>query len=254
MEIISVEKEVAGRTLKIETGLVALQADGAVTVKYGETVVLCTAMMSENGREDADFFPLTVEFQERFYAAGKIKGSRFIKRDGRPSEDAILKARLIDRPIRPMFPKGITNEVQAIATILSADLVNEPGAHAITGTSAAMMIAGLPFEGPLAGVRIGMKEGELIVFPTEEELKEGDLDLVVAGTAEAITMVEAGANEIDEETMLKALDLAHSVIKELCQLQDELTAKINPEKGDTQAQKHLKKKQRRLLQLFLKKI
>lgn len=227
-EPIVVSKEVAGKTLSLETGLIALQADGAVNIKYGETVVLCTAMMSQDGPEESDFFRLTVEYQERFYAAGKIKGSRFIKRDGRPSDDAILKARLIDRPIRPMFPKGITNEVQAIATVLSADLENEPGVHAITGTSAAMMIAGHPFEGPLSGVRIGMIDGELIVFPTMQQIEEGDLDLVVAGTADAITMVEAGANEVDEETLLKALDLAHSVIKELCALQLELRDKINP--------------------------
>ncbi len=227
-EPIIVSKEVAGKPLSLETGLIALQADGAVNVKYGETVVLCTAMMSQDGPEESDFFRLTVEYQERFYAAGKIKGSRFIKRDGRPSDDAILTARLIDRPIRPMFPKGITNEVQAIATVLSADLENEPGVHAITGTSAAMMIAGHPFEGPLSGVRIGMIDGELIVFPTMEQIEAGDLDLVVAGTAEAITMVEAGANEVDEETLLRALDLAHSVIKELCALQLELRDKINP--------------------------
>jgi len=171
MNILSVTKEVAGRTLTLETGQIALQADGAVLVKYGETVVLCTAMMSAEGPEEADFFRLTMEYQERFYAAGKIKGSRFIKRDGRPSDDGILKARLTDRPIRPMFPKGITNEVQAIATVLSADLINEPGVLAITGTSSAMMNAGLPFEGPLAAVRIGMKGGELIVFPTMEEME-----------------------------------------------------------------------------------
>jgi len=228
MNILSVTKEVAGRTLTLETGQIALQADGAVLVKYGETVVLCTAMMSAEGPEEADFFRLTMEYQERFYAAGKIKGSRFIKRDGRPSDDGILKARLTDRPIRPMFPKGITNEVQAIATVLSADLINEPGVLAITGTSSAMMNAGLPFEGPLAAVRIGMKGGELIVFPTMEEMEEGDLDLVVAGTADAITMVEAGANEVDEETLLKALELAHSVIKDLCQMQLELRDQINP--------------------------
>jgi polyribonucleotide nucleotidyltransferase len=228
MQIHNVSAEIAGKTLTIETGQIALQSDGAVTVQYGDTVVLCTAMMSEKGPEESSFFRLTVEFQERFYASGKIKGSRFIKRDGRPSDEGILKARLIDRPIRPMFPKGITNEVQAIATILSADLENEPGVHAITGTSAAMMIAGHPFEGPLAAVRIGSVEGELIVFPTMQQVEEGDLDLVVAGTADAITMVEAGANEVSEETLLKALELAHGVIKQLCQLQLELRDKINP--------------------------
>lgn len=224
----SVSREVAGRTLFLETGRYAFQADGAVTVRYGDTVVLNTVVMSEKGVPGADFFRLTMEYAERFYAAGKIKGSRFVKRDGRSSEDGILKARLMDRPIRPLFPKGITNEVQGIATILSADLVNEPGTLALTGMSAAMMVGGLPFSGPLSAVRIGMKAGQLIVFPTAKEIEEGDLDLVVAGTAEAITMVEAGANEVDEENMLKALELAHSVIKDLCALQMELVAQVQP--------------------------
>ena len=229
MEIQSVSKEIAGRTMTMETGRMALQANGSLTIQYGETVVLCTAVMSPKGDPNADFFRLTMEYGERFYAAGKIKGSRFIKRDGRSSEDGILKARLMDRPVRPLFPKGITNEVQGIATVLSADLVNEPGSLSLTGISTAMLLGGLPFAGPLAGVRIGMKNGEFIVFPSMEEVDEGDLDLVVAGTMDAITMVEAGANEVTEEEMLKALDLAHSVIKEICALQMELVNKINPE-------------------------
>ncbi len=210
----------------------ALQADGAITIQYGDTMVLCTAVMSPKGDPNASFFRLTMEYGERFYASGKIKGSRFIKRDGRSSEDGILKARLIDRPIRPLFPKGITNEVQGIATVLSADLVNEPGSLSLIGISTAMLLGGMPFAGPIGAVRIGMKDGELIVFPTMEETEEGDLDLVVAGTADAITMVEAGANEVDEETMLKALELAHSVIKDICALETELVAKLNPEQRE----------------------
>lgn len=224
-----VSAEVAGRTLSMSTGLLAQQANGAVTVRYGDTVVLCTAVMSEKGDPSAGFFRLTMEYGERFYASGKIKGSRFIKRDGRSSEDGILKARLMDRPVRPLFPKNITNEVQGIATVLSHDLENEPGTLAINGISAAMLIGGLPFAGPLGAVRIGLKDGELIAFPTMKEVEEGDLDLVVAGTADAITMVEAGAKEVDEDMMLKALELAHSVIKELCKLQMELVGQINPE-------------------------
>lgn len=228
MQKITVSADFAGRQLTLETGKLALQADGAVTIRYGESIVLCTAMMSEKGKEGADFFPMTIDYQERFYAAGKIKGSRFMKRDGRATDEAVLKARQIDRPIRPMFPKGITNEVQGIATILSADLVNECGVLSLTGMSAAMMVAGLPFAGPLSGVRIGMKEGQLIVFPTHEEIDTGTLDLVVAGTMEAITMVEAGANEVTEEKMLEALELAHSVIKQICQLQMDLVKQVNP--------------------------
>ncbi len=228
MTIQTVSKEVAGRNLTLQTGRLARQADGAVTISYGETVVLCTAMMSEHGDPSADFFRLTMEYQERFYAAGKIKGSRFVKRDGRSSEEGILTARLMDRPIRPLFPKGITNEVQGIATVLSADLQNEPGIISLTGMSAAMMAGGLPFAGPLAGVRIGMKDGKFIVFPTMQEVAEGTLDLIVAGTKDAITMVEAGSNEVTEEQYLEALKLAHEVIRELCALQEELVAKIQP--------------------------
>ncbi len=228
MESKIVKADIAGRSLQMETGKFALQADGAVTIQYGESIVLCTAMMSEKGKEGADFFPMTIDYQERFYAAGKIKGSRFVKRDGRATDEAVLKARLIDRPIRPMFPKGITNEVQGIATVLSADLQNECGVLALTGMSAAMILAGLPFAGPLAGVRIGMKEGQFIVFPTIEEAEQGDLDLIVAGTMEAITMVEAGANEVTEEKMLEALELAHTVIRQICQMQMDLAAQVSP--------------------------
>lgn len=228
MSTTTVRSEIAGRTLTLETGRLALQADGAVTVQFGESIVLCTAMMAEEGKEDAGFFPLTIEYQERYYASGKIKGSRFVKRDGRSSDEAILKARLIDRPIRPLFPKGITNEVQGIATVLSADLVNESGVFAISGMSAAMLIAGMPFAGPLAGVRIGMKNGEFIVFPSFEEIETGELDLIVAGSIDAITMVEAGANELSEEKMLEALELAHKVIKEICALQLKLVEQVNP--------------------------
>jgi len=228
MSIHSVESELAGRKLKLETGRLALQANGAVTVQFGESIVLCTAMMAEEGKPEADFFPLTIEYQERYYASGKIKGSRFMKRDGRSSDEAVLKARIIDRPIRPLFPKGITNETQGIATILSADLVNETGVLAITGMSTAMLIAGLPFAGPLAGVRIGMKNGEFIIFPTFEEMAGGELDLLVAGTPDAITMVEAGANEVSEEKILEALELAHKTIKEICAIQMQLVGKMNP--------------------------
>ncbi len=228
MSIQTVETELAGRKIKLETGRLALQANGAVTIQMGESIVLCTAMMSEEGKPDADFFPLTIEYQERYYASGKIKGSRFMKRDGRSSDEAVLKARIIDRPIRPLFPKGITNEAQGIATILSADLENQTDVMAITGMSAACLIAGLPFAGPLSGVRIGRKDGQFIVFPTFAEMQGSDLDLLVAGTPDAIAMVEAGANELTETQMIEALELAHKTIKEICTLQLQLVAKINP--------------------------
>ncbi|MBD3156469.1 polyribonucleotide nucleotidyltransferase [Candidatus Peregrinibacteria bacterium] len=224
--------ELAGRTFSLQTGELALQASGAVVATLGDTKILATATMSKKGREGADFFPLSCDYEERFYATGKIKGSRFIKRQGRPSDNAILNSRLIDRPIRPLFPKGMTNEVQIICTVLSADLEVDPAPMAITAASAALSISGMPFEGPIAGVQIGMVDGKLIVNPTYEEIEEGELDLVVAGTKDAITMVEAGANQVDEETMLKALELAHKSIKELCALQEKFMKKYKKEDLD----------------------
>lgn len=215
--------DLAGKNLNLSTGEIALQADGSVVVTVGENKILATAVMNKEGRSDAGFFPLTVDYEERFYAAGKIKGSRFVKREGRPSDTAILNSRLIDRPIRPLFPKGMTNEVQLICTVLSTDQIIDPAPNAITAASAALTISGIPFQGPVAGVHIGLVEedGEekLIVSPTHEQVEEGKLDLVVAGTVDAITMVEAGASEVDEEVMLKALELAHKHIKGLCELQ-----------------------------------
>ncbi len=213
----------AGRTLKIETGILANQSHGAVTVSLGDTVVFASSMMGQ-AREGADFFPMMVDYEEKYYAAGKIKGSRFVKREGKPSERAVLNSRLIDRPIRPLFPKGMTNDVQLVCTVLSADLEVEPGTTALIAASAALSISGMPFLGPVGAVRMGLivKDGkeELIVNPTYKEIEEGKLDLVVAGTAEAITMVEAAANEVSEDTMLRALDMAHQEIKKICALQE----------------------------------
>ena len=226
--------DLAGRTLTFGTGELALQASGAVVVGLGDTRILATATMSSKGREGATFFPLMCEYSEKFYAAGKIKGSRFIKREGRPSDSAILNSRLIDRPIRPMFPKGMANEVQIICTILSADMEVSPAALAITAASAALSISGMPFDGPIAGVLVGLKADEqgvdqLILNPTYDEVKEGRLNLIVAGTKHAITMVEAGASEVDEETMVKALDFAHQHIKKICILQEEFAAQHKKE-------------------------
>lgn len=213
-----------GREFFIETGKYANMADGSVICGLGDTQLLATAGIGN--AIDGDFLPLTVDFEERFYAGGKIKGSRFIKRETRPPEDAILTARLIDRPCRPMFPKGLRNEIQVIVTPLSSEKEFHPGPMAITAASAAIMLSGVPFAAPVAGVRVGMKDGELILNPNYEQAEEGDLNLVVAGTADAITMVEAGANELPEEKMVEALEFAHDNIKKLCDLQNQLVEKV----------------------------
>jgi polyribonucleotide nucleotidyltransferase len=218
----SVTVSVGGREISFETGKLAKQADGAVVVRSGETMVLATAQGRMEAREGADFFPLTVDVEERMYAAGKIPGG-FFKREGRQGEKAILTARMIDRPIRPLWPKGFRNEVQVICTTLSADLVTPHDILCINGASAALMISPLPFLGPVGAVRIGMLEGELVVNPTLQEAEEeSSLDLIVVGTAEALTMVEAGADEVPEAKLLEALALAHGEIKKLCAAQDDL--------------------------------
>ena len=208
--------------ITFETGKLAKQADGAVLVRAGDTMVLATAQGRTEAREGADFFPLTVDVEERMYAAGKIPGG-FFKREGRPTEKAILTARMIDRPIRPLWPKGFTNEVQVICTTLSADLITPYDILCLNGASAALMISPLPFLGPVGAVRIGRIDGELVVNPTLPELEEeSTLDLVVVGTKEGLTMVEAGADEIPEDLLLEALELAHGEIKRLCETQEDL--------------------------------
>jgi polyribonucleotide nucleotidyltransferase len=221
-ERLAVTRSVGGREVRMETGQLAKQADGAVVVRSGDSMVLATAHGRTEVREGADFFPLTVDVEERMYAAGKIPGG-FFKREGRPTEKAILNARMIDRPIRPLWPKGFRNEVQVIATILSADMVVAHDVLAINGASAALVISSLPFLGPVGAVRIGMDgDDRLIVDPTLPELEESRLDLLVVGTAEAITMVECGADEVPEEVLLAALELAHREIQALCDMQLEL--------------------------------
>jgi polyribonucleotide nucleotidyltransferase len=217
--------ELAGRKLTVETGLLANQSHGSVMVSLGDTVVFASAMMGE-ARDGADFFPMMVDYEEKYYAAGKIKGSRFVKREGRPSERAVINSRLIDRPIRPLFPKGMVNDVQLICSVLSADLEVEPGTTALIAASAALSISGMPFAGPVGAVRVGLVKDEsgqekLVINPTYQQIEKGRLDLVVAGTAEAITMVEAAASEVPEETMLQALQMAHEEIKKICALQEE---------------------------------
>jgi polyribonucleotide nucleotidyltransferase len=226
----AVSATVGRSEISFETGRLAKQADGAVLVRSGETVVLATAMGRTEAREGADFFPLTVDVEERMYAAGKIPGG-FFKREGRPTERAILTARMIDRPIRPLWPKGFTNEVQVICTILSADLVTGHDILCLNGASAALMISPLPFLGPVGAVRIGLIDDEFVVNPTLTEVKdESKLDLIVVGTKDGLTMVEAGADEIPEERILEALELAHSEIKKLCEAQEDLQRQVGKPK------------------------
>ncbi len=225
-DIISVETDFAGRKLTLELGRVGFRSSASVLVRYGDTVVLATAMVSPKSISGMDYFPLSIDYEEKFYAAGKISGSRFVKREGRPSDDAVLIGRLIDRPIRPLFPKGYRQEVQGVTTVLSMDPEFRPDMVAMIGMSAALMLTGAPFEGPIAGVRVGLVDGKLKAFASNEELNEGLLDLVVAGTKDAIMMVEAGANEVSEEQVIEALSFAHDTIQPAIKLQEELIAKI----------------------------
>ncbi|MDX6519894.1 MAG: polyribonucleotide nucleotidyltransferase, partial [Gaiellales bacterium] len=220
---------VGGREITFETGIVAKQAHGAVLVRQEGTVVLATAVGRTEGREGADFFPLTVDVEEKMYAAGKIPGG-FFKREGRSGEKAILTARMVDRPIRPLWPKGYKNEVQVIITTLSADQVHGHDILGMNGASAALMLSPMPFMGPVGAVRVGQIDGSLLLNPTLVELQDSTLDLVVCGTPEAITMVEAGGQEISEETLVEALELAHGAIKEICQLQIDLAAQAGQPK------------------------
>jgi polyribonucleotide nucleotidyltransferase len=225
----AVSVEVGGQELHLETGKLAKQADGAVVVRSGDTMILATAVGRAETRPDADFFPLTVDVEERMYAAGKIPGG-FFKREGRATERATLTARMIDRPIRPLWPKGFRNEVQVICTVLSADLVVPHDILCINGASAALAISPLPFLGPVGAVRIGRLDGELVVNPTLQQQEEASLDLIVVGTRDALTMVEAGGDQIPEAEILAALDLAHGEIRRICDAIDDLRAQVGKPK------------------------
>ncbi len=229
MSFISVSKKIGDRDIVIETGKLAKQADGAVVVKEGKNAVLVTACMSDNVPEDIDFFPLTVQYQEKFYAAGKIPGG-YVKREGKPSEKEILVSRLIDRPIRPLFPENFMNEVQIIATTFSADQVYSTDVLGIIGASAALAISRIPFLEIVGGVRIAYKDGKFLINPSIIEVEEAELDIVVAGTRRGITMVEGGSKEISPEILLKALDLAEETIISVIELIEELVDKVKPEK------------------------
>ena len=217
------EAEIGGRNLSMEAGKLAEQADGAVLLRYGDTVVLATAVASKDPREGADFFPLTVDYEERMYAAGKIPGG-FIKRESRPSEAAILAMRLTDRPIRPLFPKGYYNDVQVVLTVLSTDQENDPDIIALNGASAALSISQIPFMGPVGGVRVGRIGGEFVTNPTNSQLDESELDLVVAGTRDAVMMVEAGAKILPEDVMADAIAYGHAELQKSIDLQEKLVA------------------------------
>jgi polyribonucleotide nucleotidyltransferase len=219
------------RELTVETGRVAKQADGSVVIRYGDTMLLCAAVGAKTAREGIDFFPLTVEYRESNYAAGRIPGNYF-RREGRPNEKEVITCRLIDRPCRPLFAEGYKNETQVIASVISADPDNNPDVVAITGSSCALYLSDIPFMNPIAGVRIGLLEGRYVVNPTYDEVRESRLNLIVAGTEEAIVMVEAGAQEVSEEIMLEALMLAHKEINRLCRWQKELYKALDIQKRE----------------------
>jgi polyribonucleotide nucleotidyltransferase len=225
---------VGERELSVEVGRVAKQADGSCVIRYGDTMLLCAAVGASTTREGIDFFPLTVEYREANYAAGRIPGNYF-RREGRPTEKEVLTSRMIDRPCRPLFTEGYRNETQVIASVISADPDNNPDVVAITGASCALYLSDIPFTTPIAGVRIGLIEGRYIVNPTYDEIRESKLNLVVAGTEEAIVMVEAGADEVSEAIMVEALMLAHKEINRLCRWQKELYKALDIQKRPVEA-------------------
>jgi polyribonucleotide nucleotidyltransferase len=231
MAIVTKNVEVADKRLSIETGRVAEQANGAVILRQGDTVVLSTAVMAKEPREGIDWFPLTCDYEEKLYAAGKIPGA-FMRREGRPSETAILASRLTDRPLRPLFPDGFRLDVQVVSTVLSVDQENDPTILSINGASTALVISDIPFGGPVGAVRMGYLDGKVVVNPSMSRMSESQLDLVVAGTADAILMVEAGAKGVTEQTVLDALEMAHTEIKRICAAQVELQQQVGREKRE----------------------
>ncbi|MGH8004277.1 MAG: polyribonucleotide nucleotidyltransferase, partial [Limisphaerales bacterium] len=233
-----IEKEIGGRKLVIETGRVAKQADGAVTVQFGDTMVFAAAVASKEAVEGQDFFPLTVDYREKAYAAGKIPGGYF-KREGRPSEKEILTARLIDRPLRPLFPEGYFNEVQIMVMALSYDQENDPDVLGIIAASAALKLSAIPFSTTIAAVRVGRVEGQLVAFPTSDQLETSDVNIVLAGTKDSIAMVEGGSREISEADMIAALDFGHEQLKQVAAMIEDLVkqagkakAKVTPPQAD----------------------
>ena len=221
--------KLGGKELTVETGKVAKQADGSVVIRYGDTMLLVTAVSDTKPKEGLSFFPLTVEYRESGYSAGRIPGNYF-RREGRPNEKEVLTCRLIDRPVRPLFPEGYRHETQIVGSVISADTENDPDVIAITGASCALYLSDIPFVNPIAGVRIGLVDGKYLVNPTYDERRESDLNLIVAGTEEAIVMVEAESNEVEEKIMVEAMMLAHKEIQRLCLWQKELFKALEIEK------------------------
>src|SRR5437016_499613 len=219
----TVQTKLNGRAISIETGKVAKQADGAVVVRCGGTIVLSTVVATKAPMEGRDFLPLTVEYRERAYAGGRIPGG-FFKREGRPDEKETLTCRLIDRPLRPLFPKAFRNELQVINLVVSADDENDPDVLAMVGSSAAVALSGIPFSGPIGAIRVGLVDGRLVANPTYKQLAASPLELVIAGTEDAILMVESGGREISEEQMLEALAFGHEQCKQLAQIQKDLVS------------------------------
>ncbi len=232
-DVFSVSTELCGQTLTLEVNRIGFRSSATVLVRYGDTVVMGTAMVSDRSISGMDYFPLSIDYEEKFYAAGKISGSRFIKREGRPSDEAILIGRIIDRPIRPLWPKGYRQEVQGIASVLSMDPSFRPDMIAMIAMSTAFMLTGAPFEGPVAGLRVGMTEnGEYKAFMSATEYDESKLDLVVAGTKQGVMMVEAGANEVTEEEVIAAIDFAQKAMQPAITLQEELVSKVGVTKRE----------------------
>ncbi len=230
-DIIKVETELCGRPLSMEVGRVGFRTSASVLVRYGDTVVLGTAMVGKTPIS-MDYFPLSIDYEEKMYAAGKVSGSRFIKREGRPSDDAILIGRLIDRPIRPLWPKGYRHEAQGVATVLSMDPTFRPDMVAMMAMSAAFMLSGAPFDGPVAGLRVGLVDGKYTAFASPEQLDSGDLDLVVAGTKDGVMMVEAGASEVTEDQVAEAIAYAFEAMQPAIKLQEELAEKVGVTKQE----------------------
>src|ERR687888_2225348 len=220
-----------GKAISFETGHLAKQAHGSCVVRAADNLVLATACANPEPREGIDFFPLTVDYREYTYAGGRIPGG-FIKREGRPSEREILTSRQIDRPIRPLFPEGFRNETQVIALVLSADAQNDPDVLAINGASAALAVSDIPFQGPIGAVRVGLLEGQFVINPTYQEMRDSLLNIMVVGTAEGIVMIESGAKEVKEETVVDAIEFGHAEIKKICAAINELRSKAGKPKRE----------------------